>query len=101
MSHHLALTVDQAQIRRSSILDPIHSIISYLDLMANKILPTFWDLLGPNDAFLHTIIENQTRTLEQLQQQNIALQTEVHNTHSNTVAQQTVSMFPDLNIIAL
>ena len=91
MSHQLALTVDQALIRRSSILDLIHSIVSYLSLIANEILPTFWHLLGPNSAFLRTIIENQTRMLEKLQQQNIALQAEVHSAHSNIVDAATAA----------
>ena len=53
--------------------------------MADEIPPTFWDSLGPNGAVLCTIIGNQTRMLEQLQQQNIALQAEVHSAHSNIV----------------
>ena len=91
MSHQLAFTVDQAQIRKSSILDLIHSIIPYFDLMANEIPPTFWDLLGPNGAFLCTILEKQMRMLEQLQQQNIALQAEVHSAHSNIVDAATAA----------
>ena len=72
--------------------------------MANQLLDMYWESLGENSVFLCMILVNQEKCLQQLQQQNQYLQTQLMTTQNgviNTASATAVTMAQNLVIPAL
>ena len=104
MPHPSACPHNRSSSSNSPTHDPGTDPISiYTDLMADQLLDTYWESLGKNGVFLCVILANQEQCLQQLQQQNQYLQTQLMATQSgvvNTASTATAAMAQNLVIPA-
>ena len=59
--------------------------------MTNSLLDAYWESLGESGIFLHAILVNQEERLQQLQQQNQYLQTQLVTTQNNVISATSVA----------